>query len=37
MGWLIGILSFIGGSMFGVVFMCMFQINRTYRNKRLEE
>ena len=28
MGWFIGILSFIGGSVFGVVFMCLLQINR---------
>lgn len=27
MEWLIGILGFIIGSIFGVVFMCLFQIN----------
>lgn len=28
MEWLIGVLGFIIGSIFGVVFMCLFQINR---------
>lgn len=28
MEWLIGIFGFIAGSIFGVVFMCIFQINR---------
>lgn len=35
--WLVGVLSFMGGGMFGVVFMCLFQINRTWENHDIEK
>ncbi len=37
MTWLIAILSFMGGGMFGVIFMCLFQINRTQENQHFEK
>lgn len=35
--WLTGVLSFMVGGMFGVILMCLFQINRTRENNDTEE
>ncbi len=37
MHWLIGILSFIRGGIFGIFFMCLFQINRSHGNEWLDK
>ncbi len=34
---LVGIVSFMAGGLFGVCFMCLFQINRLHGNAKFEK